>query len=321
MVRDFLGIALVGAFLFCASLARADDATTQPSDNDIITQAKKTDVILASVLGDEPQDPFAIDQNAPPPNAWGDQHLNNGNVHFTLDFAYANKYLYRGVDHDAVATHGNSLNLLFDGRLSFDFGPYPHPFVELFTNIYDADPLSRFQEIRPIVGADWDLKPFDIELSSVNYIFPEREEFNYPEVDLKLTLDDNVLLHTEKPVISPYVLGAFQYQKNEGWYLEFGMKHDFDFEDYGLTVTPEMNIGWISGLKQQFVFINDVHDTGWQHLELGVTITYSLNFLLNVSKRYGEFDIKGYGFYDDKLNPDVTATNAFWGGIGLGFKY
>jgi len=52
-----------------------------------------------------------------------------------------------------------------------------------------------------------------------------------------------------------------------------------------------------------------------------VTISYSLNHLLAVSKKYGEFDVKGYGFYDDRLNSRIIASNAFWGGLGLGFKY
>ena len=316
---QFSWIVLLAGVLGIVSGALANDATTQPTD--VLTEARKTDVILASMPGGEAQDPYAVDQSAPPTNAWGDQHLNNGNVHFSLDFAYANQYYYRGVDQDKVAPHGNSLNLLFNGKLEFDLGQYPHPFVELFTNVYNADPISRFQEIRPILGLDWDLKPFDVELSSVNYIYPERETFNYPEIDLKVTLDDNLLLHTEKPVVSPYVLGAFQYQKMEGWYLEFGLKHDFDLEDFGLTLTPEMNVGWISGRKQQFVFINSVKSTGWQHIEVGLTMTYSLNFLLNVSKRYGEFDVIGFGFYDDALSERVTANTGFWGGIGLGFRY
>jgi hypothetical protein len=308
--------ALISVLAFASSAIA--DPTTQP-DN-IITQIKKSDTIYASVLPDH-GDPFAADATAPPPNAWGDQKLNNGNAHVTLDFAYANRYFYRGVDHDTTATHGNSLNLLFDGKLEFDFAQYPHPYVELFTNVYDADPVSRFQEIRPILGAEWDLKPFDIDLSAVNYIFPEREEFNYPELDLKVTLDDYLIFNTEKPVLSPYILAAYEYQKHEGWYLEFGINHDFEFEDLGLTVTPEMDIAWISGLEQMFVFINTVKTTGWQHLELGVTITYSLNHLLNVSRRFGDFNVKGYGFYDDKLNPEVTADTGFWGGIGLGFEY
>ncbi|MGA2441396.1 MAG: hypothetical protein ABSH08_10575 [Tepidisphaeraceae bacterium] len=312
-------MAMLGAGLALGRCALAADNATAGAN--LLEQAQKTDVVLASVLG-SPQDPFAS-QQATPQSEWGDQQVNSGGAHFSLDFAYANRYIYRGVDHDTVATHGSSLNLLFDAKLEFDLGQYPHPFVEVFTNIYDADPLSRFQEIRPSVGADWDVKPFDLELVDISYIYPERESFNLPELDVKITLDDNLLLDTDKPILSPYVLGAFTYAKNEGWYIETGMKHDFTFEDLGLVITPEANIAWITGLKQQFVFVNTAtqHCTGWQHLEFGLTITYSLNVLLNVSKKFGEFDVKGYGFYDDRLSAQITSTNAFWGGIGLGFKY
>jgi hypothetical protein len=318
MSPRFFSLVIVAAALLLTRLAHAD-VDPNPPPPTVLSTAANTDVVLADVLGYQ-EDPFAS-QSAETPPEWGDQQLNNGGTHFSLDFAYANHYVYRGVDHDAVATHGNSLNLLIDGKLEFDLGKYPHPYVELFTNVYDADPVSRFQEVRPIVGAYWDVKPFDLDLSSVNYIYPERETFNSPEVDFKITLDDYLLLDADKPIVSPYVLGAFEYQKYEGWYIETGMKHDFFFEDWGLTITPEFNVGWISGLKQQFVFINTQHCTGWQHFELGVTISYSLNTLLNVSKKFGEFDVKGYGFYDDRLSADITSSNAFWGGIGLGFKY
>jgi len=46
-----------------------------------------------------------------------------------------------------------------------------------------------------------------------------------------------------------------------------------------------------------------------------------LNVLLDLSKKFGEFDLKGYGYYDTRLSNDITATDAFWGGMGLGFKY
>jgi hypothetical protein len=300
------------------ALAQGFDLGQLPGTS-LVGQLSSPDFLPQATLNTQ-EDPFSSGAPSPAPQ-WGDQHFNNGSTHFSLDFAYANRYVYRGLDHDVVASHGNSLNLLFDGRLEFDLGKYPHPFVELFTNIYDADPISRFQEIRPIAGVDWNLRPFDLELEHISYIYPEREDFNVPEIDTKVTLDDSLLFDTAKPVFSPYVLGAFVYQKNEGWYLEFGVKHDFTFEDLGLVISPEFNVGWISGLKQQFVIINPLHNTGWQHYEFGVTISYSLNFLLNVSKRFGEFDVKGYGFYDGRFSNEVTSSNALWGGVGLGFKY
>ena len=313
-------IAILMAAFLPAAYASAQVAASAQSG--ILAEAARTDTALASATG-APADPFSPDQPAEAAPEWEDQHVNNGGAHFSVDFAYVNRYFYRGIDHDSVATHGNSLNLLFDGRLEFDLGNYPHPFFELFTNIYDADPVSRFQEIRPIAGLDWNLRPFDLQFEHINYIYPEREAVNIPEVDMKITLDDSMLFDTEKPIFSPYVQGAFVYQKNDGWYLEIGVKHEFAIENLGLTITPEANVGWISGLKQQFVFINPAtaHCTGWQHVELGCTISYSLNVLLNMSKKYGEFDVKGYGFYDDKLSALILANNGLWGGAGLSFKY
>ena len=96
-------IVMIAAALSLGRLARAADEN--PPQTDILSAAANTDVILAAVLGNE-EDPFAS-QPAQVPPEWGNQQGNNGGAHFSLDFAYANQYVYRGVDHDAVATHGN----------------------------------------------------------------------------------------------------------------------------------------------------------------------------------------------------------------------
>jgi hypothetical protein len=272
------------------------------------------DAVYASDLGDE-----SVYATPPPPGE--NEGVNGGGAHFDIDFAYLDRYVYRGVNHDAVAANARSLNLLFEGRLTFDLGSYPHPFVGLFTDIYDSDPVSRFQEIRPYAGFDWNLRPFLLEAGNIEYIYPQREQFNQPEVYTRIELDDSLLFHTEQPVLSPYILGAYDYHKNPGTYIEFGMKHDFPFEDYGLTISPQVAVAWISGLQQQFIFINTVKSTGWQHMEVGLTATYSLNQLFNVSRRFGEFDLKGYFFYDERLNSQITADNVLWGGVGVDFKY
>jgi hypothetical protein len=249
-----------------------------------------------------------------------DQGQNNGGAHFSLDFSYANRYVYRGVDHDAVSIHGNSLNLLFDGQLSFDLGNV-HPYVGLFTNIDDGDPVSRFQEVRPYAGIKFDLRPFELGVSNITNIYPEREQLNQSEVDFEAGLDDSLLFGTHKPWFSPYILGAYYYSKNQGWYFEAGVHHDIVFEDLGLTITGEAAVGYISGLFQQFVFVNTFRSTGWQHWEVGLLAKYSLNNLLHFSQRYGEFDVQGYGYYDGKLNDLITSNNVLWGGVGLSFKY
>jgi len=150
------------------------------------------DPILADSYGDD-------DSVYAPANPLHDEEaVNGGGAHLDLNFSYVNRYVYRGVNHDAVSTHSNALNLLAEGRLSFDLGDYPHPFVGVFANIYDADPLSRFQEVRPYVGFTWNLRPFLLEAGNINYIYPQRENLNIPEVYGKMTIDDALLLHKSR---------------------------------------------------------------------------------------------------------------------------
>jgi hypothetical protein len=247
----------IGPVIFCAAvwigaavMAQDIPDASSPSSTGFFAAAAKTDAMLASsepLLADQyTADPYqTVEQPGPQ-----EPQVNNGGAHLGLDFAYMNRYVYRGLDHDLVATHGNSLNLVFEGKLSFDLGSYPHPFVGLFTDIYDADPVSRFQEIRPYAGADWDLRPFDFVVQEISYIYPQREQYNIPEVDARITLDDSLLFNTDEPILSPYVLGAYAYQKEQGWYVQTGLKHDFVFEDYGLTITAQSAVAWISGLQK-----------------------------------------------------------------------
>lgn len=250
-----------------------------------------------------------------------DQDINSGGVNLSLDFSYGTRYVYRGVDHDNVAAHSDSLNLLIDSKLSFDFGQYPHPFVGVFTNIYDADPVSRFQEIRPYLGADWNLRPFLLEGGQISYIYPQREGFNASEFYGKVTLDDSWIFNTTTQLVSPYVEGAYDYHANNGWYVEVGLKHDIPIEDWGLVITAQAAAGYIAHIHQQFIFVNTVKETGWQHAEFGLSASYNLNTLFNIPKRFGEFDLQGYVYDTNRISTNITADNVLWSGAGIGFKY
>jgi hypothetical protein len=271
------------------------------------------------IFADDVNDDNSVYSVPPPPRA--EEGVNAGGVHLELNADYANRYVYRGVDHDKVAAHGNSLNLLLDGKLTFDLGKYPHPFVGLFTNIYDSDPISRFQEIRPFFGFDWNLRPFLIEVGHTSYIYPERETLNTSEIYAKLTIDDSFFFHTDHPVLSPYIYGAYDYQQNNGWYLEAGLKHDFYIGETGLVITASADVGYVSEFRQQFIFTQATGGNGFQHAEAGLSGRYSLNNFFNIPMRYGEFDLQGFAFYTHKLSNSVQADNILWGGGGIGFKY
>src|SRR4051812_36071368 len=255
---------------------------------------------------------------APPPPPREDEGLNQGGVNFNLEFRYMTDNVYRGVSRSTENPH--TPNLQFDGSVDFNLGKFPHPFVGAFINIHSSDPVSRFQEIRPYFGVNWNLRPFIVEGGNITYIFPERDELNTGEVYAKVTFDDSWLFRTDKPILSPYVMGAYDYDKYNGYYIEAGVKHDFVFENTGFTLTTLARIAYI--INQPFFSTTvDGKDTGLQHYELGLVGTYSLNHFFHFSPRYGTFTLNGYLFYDDRTSSDLKADIQIWGGGGIGFRY
>jgi hypothetical protein len=269
------------------------------------------------------------------------EQVNAGGVHIDLSVRYLTDYVFRGIDRSEPgggfrdedgnpvtfpADEGTSPgaedapNLQFDGRLTFDLGSLPHPFVGLFVNVYDDDPVSRFQEIRPVVGLEWTVRPLTVAAGHTNYIFPEREAINTAEVWVSAQLDDSVFFRTDKPVFTPYVLAAYDYDLYEGLYLEGGLKHDFELQDLGVTLTLVGRLAYVVN-DPQFSAVPDA-DHGLQHYDIGLIGSYSLNKLLNVSSnRYGDFRLEGYLFYTDGIDNQLLADTQLWGGVGIGFHY
>ena len=265
---------------------------------------------------------MADDQSvyAPPAPPREDEGLNMGGVNFDLVFRYATDNVYRGVSRSEGIEHRHSPNLQFDGRLDFNLGKLPHPFVGAFVNIHSSDPISRFQEVRPYLGVNWNLRPFVLEGGNITYIFPERDELNTGEVYAKITFDDSWLFRTDTPIVSPYVYAAYDYDKYNGWYFEAGLKHDFVFENTGFTLTALANIAFVLN-NPYYATSPDGKDTGLQHYEIGLIGNYSLNHLFHLSPRYGTFTLEGYLYFDDRTSSDLRADIQIWGGGGIGFHY
>jgi uncharacterized protein (TIGR02001 family) len=257
---------------------------------------------------------------APPSRATEDQGSNQGGVNLDLTFAYMSDYIYRGVDHTAFPSRAKKPDIQFDGKVEFNTGKLPHPFVGIFADIYDNDPMSRFQEIRPYAGLNWTIRPVIIEAGVNSYIYPEREKFNTGEAYLKLTFDDSSIFKTEHPVFSPYVYAAYDYDKNNGFYYEAGLKHDFVIQDTGVTFTVLGDVAYISHIREMFILANQ-KTYGWQHYDVGLIGTYQLNQLLHLARRYGEINLQGYLWYTDGLDHKMAHVDKLWGGIGLQFKY
>jgi hypothetical protein len=266
----------------------------------------------------QPDDQSVYELPTPP---GPEEMVNEGGVHISLDFRYMTDHVFRGIDYSEVGGTEDSPNLQTDLKIQWDLNRLPHPFIGVFVNAYDSDPVSQFQEIRPVVGFDWELRPITLSGGYTSFIYPEREDANTTEFWGKLQLDDSFLFNTEEPVFSPYVFAGYDAELNQGWYFEAGVSHDFVLEDWGIVLTALARVGYVRGYQQQFVFMNTDEDTGLQHYDVGLIGKYSLNPLLNISRRYGEFTLKGYLFYTDSIENDLNADTQLWGGVGIGFEY
>ncbi|MBV8782213.1 MAG: hypothetical protein JO353_12525, partial [Phycisphaerae bacterium] len=254
---------------------------------------------------------------APPEEGSGG---NEGGVHYDLTARFLNRYLFRGIMRFRNQQGRNNLNLQLDGTLSFDTGRYPHPFVEAFVNVDDDDSVSRFQEVRPTVGANWDLKPMLLSAGYIDYLFPEREKTNdTQEIYLRTAFDDSRLWNTSDPVLTPYLYTAYDFERYNGWYFESGISHDIPFEDYGLNLRFLADVALV--VSNPLFRGSTTRDTGFQHYDVGMEATYSLNHALALSKRFGEFDLVGYLYYSSGIDPHLRADSQLWGGAGISFSY
>ena len=278
------------------------------------------------------------DLEAPPP---ADAGVNEGAVNFDFSVRFLTDYVFRGIDRsegsgqfndeeglpvvfdpdpDFEAGGEDAGNLQFDGHLKFDLGRAPSPFFGLFANVYNDDPINRFQEIRPYVGFEWMVRPLIINVGHTTYIFPERDEVNTAEVWGSVMLDDSFLFNAERPVLSPYAMVAYDYDLYGGFYIEAGVKHEIVFEDTPFTLTVVADAAFVVS-NPQFTAAGTEEDTGFQHWDVGLIGRYNLNTLFNVSRRYGTFHLEGYLYYTDGIDDDLLSDTQLWGGVGIAFKY
>lgn len=314
-MRVWAMTAATATLLLSAAFARAQTADIEDPDALVPPSAGLTLSPLA--LNAVPEDQSVY---APPSPPRPDEGFNSGGVNFDLTFRYVTDNVYRGVSRTEPGNHAHSTNLQFDGRLDFNLGKLPHPFIGSFVNIHSSDPISRFQEVRPYFGLNWNLRPFTAEVGNITYIFPERDTLNTGEVYAKITFDDAWLLRSDTPIVSPYVLAAYDYDKYNGWYFEAGIKHDFVFENTGFTLTALANIAFVAQ-NPNYATRPNGKDTGLQHYEIGLIGQYSLNHLFRFSPRYGTFTLEGYLYFDDRTSTDLRADIQIWGGGGIGFRY
>jgi hypothetical protein len=257
---------------------------------------------------------------APPSPPSERELVNQGGVNLDLRVVYATDYVFRGIDRSNTTSGHDAPNLQLDGSIHFNIGAKsPNPFVGVFVNVFNSDPISRFQEIRPYFGFELTLKPFIFEAGHRTFIYPEREELNTSEGYLKVTLMDEWVFRMEKPLLRPFVTVAYDYDKYNGYYAEGGVEHVFTFERTGLTVTLQALVAYSRGYD--IVAGPQREDNGLQRYQVGLVAEYSLNNLLNIPQRWGHWSFVGFINYTDAIDKDLTTDTTIWGGGGIDFRY
>ncbi len=255
----------------------------------------------------------------PEPAQSDDSPTAEGGVEFLLDVRYTTDYIWRGIERFDAGRNEDELNLQLRNKLSFDLGKLPHPYVDLFVNIAENDPVSSFQEVRPTLGFDWNVRPVSISVGHTSYIFPDREDSDSAEVFLKLRLDDSALFRSERPILHPYVLAAYDYDLWEGLYVQAGVEHVIPIENTGLRIGLTGNISYVNG-HGLFTRVADA-DSGLQAWEAGVWAKFELNNALNIPSRFGQWSLTGYLNYTSGIDKELLATDQLWGGAGLSFEF
>lgn len=318
--RAMAAWATAAAAGFCAAtVAKAAGEPAAPAAAAVTSDSSRPNRPLRLSLLQDAETAYPPTIYAPlvPPRE--DEGVNQGGVNLSLTVNYMTDYVYRGIDRSETGGAEDAPNLQFDGQIKFNLGRLPHPVVGVFVNVYNDDPISRFQEVRPFVGFDWNLKPLTVSAGHITYIFPEREDQNTSEVYLKVRLDDSRLFRSDRPVLNPYVFAAYDYDRYDGLYVEAGLRHDIPIEDTGIVVSAVADVAYV--LNHGDFSRTGTQDTGFQHYEVGVIGSYSLNTLLNLSRRYGHWSLKGYLYYTDGIDNELRSDSQLWGGVGVTFDY
>ena len=247
--------------------------------------------------------------------------FNDGGVHFGFDVRYATDYVFRGFEPVEPQVSEDAVNVSVDAELYFDLGRLPDPFVRIITNTAEGDDISNFQVIRPLVGLRWEFEPFELTVGHQSFTYPDRTNLDSSEVYLEFQLNDAVFGGDEGAFLGPYVFAAYDYDAFEGVYVEGGVRREFRVGDSALHVGYNAHVAYVDGLGELFSATSDIDESGFQHYQVGATLRYDLNELLNLSRRYGQWSVEGYLNYTDGIDDDLLAETQLWGGGGFVFRY
>ncbi len=308
-------VLLAGALALAASAAVATAATNSTSP----AQAREPS---ASILAADDIANLAANPAVPSTEAVG---TNNGRIHISTKFTYANDYWFRYRD---IAP--NRFNLMNNSKLDVNLGtigdvylktfadfssnikkPYLNGFAQHRAGVGGAGymPSSDFtslfitlgyhKEIMNLLGFDTGYRNFITPIDEVGAVGPTQASMQ--EWFFKLTLNDQRFLGCF--ALHPYVYigldfdGAY-YTAGAGQYYEIGINPRYVVPNTGgLAIHPYWNISFISGERRLDVSsvggLANYRD-GYLGTTVGVGASYPLNGVLHIPAGYGTYSVGGF---------------------------
>ena len=229
-------------------------------------------------------------------------------------------YIFRGLEVVEPQTSEDAFNVQIEALLRMDLGRLPDPFFHVLTNTAEGDDISNFQVIRPAVGLIWETESLEIAIGTQSFTYPDRTDLDTAEVFLDVQFNDGALFSEDEPVFGPFVFAAYDFDEFEGFYVEAGLRREFDIPDTNFDLGVEALVAYVNDYALYSATpVNE--GSGFSHYQVGLVAEYRLNSLLNISRRYGQWSLAGYLYYTDGIDNELAATSQVWGGGGITFRY
>src|SRR5687768_3714526 len=201
---------------------------------------------------------------------------NDGALTIEITARYMTDYIYRGLEVVEPPTHEDAVNFQLGAELRMDLGRLPDPFFRVLTNTAEGDDISNFQIIRPAVGLEWETEAFDLAVGSQSYTYPDRTDLDTAEVFVDLRFNDGVFYSEEEPILGPFILAVWDFDRCEGLYLDGGLRRTFNVADTNFRVTAARPVAFVHDFTL-YSAAPENDGTGFSHYQIGLTREYRLN--------------------------------------------
>ncbi len=276
---------------------------------------------------------------------------------FMIDYTLASNYIFRGANLSdpkpgyagQKSEGGRWPNQQLLTGVELDLGQFGRVGGNIFLAWYcgqpaltPEDPNDTFKQVNYYVYYGYLFRDIGLDVQvGFRWIDFRRNGVNTREIDLKLSLDDSVLMRAlgfdvDGPVLNPYLYMVFDLEHAAGGvYYQLGMSHAFSLAKMGMkdtpflkdiTIIPSMSISGDHHYLNKWSALRSNSGTNQSQLDrivYGLDVSYNLKNALGIPDEYcGCLYVKGFVNYQQRLDSAKDLINdELWGGVSLGYSW